>query len=511
MKVWLMYADKDFTLDDELPPYHRDLSTDLGLDTLWSQMARGDSFMFEVARHATLTILCDPAEIRYRQEILQDCLNHVLVVRELYGIAVEAIEREKREYFGLFRHSPTTILHRSLKVMQIFVELLKKLKKVSVDHNHQLVSPGFHRLFTMIDQDLNEEYFFHVDRQLHELQFRYGIRISAQLGKGNKGVDYVLHTSSEERQSWLRRLTHKPRSGYTIVIADRDDAGFRALAELQDRGTNLVANALAQAVDHILSFFLQMRTELAFYMGCINLSDALISKENPICLPEPLNSTPMHLTCQSLYDVSLALNLPDPITGNTIDADRKNLVMITGANQGGKSTFLRSVGLAQLMMQCGMFVPAETYRASVCRAIFTHYRREEDASMTHGKLEEELHRMSQLADHLTAHSWILFNESFAATNEREGAEIARQIVDALLEKQVTVFFVTHTYPLAHGYYDRGLAQALFLRAERKSDGTRTFRLIEREPLETSFGEDLYQQIFTNSAARHELKTVDNDG
>ena len=90
---------------------------------------------------------------------------------------------------------------------------------------------------------------------------------------------------------------------------------------------------------------------------------------------------------------------------------------------------------------------------------------------------------------------MLFNESFAATNEREGSEIARQIVRALLDKHIKVFFVTHLYELAHGFYDRGLTTALFLRAERQADGTRTFKLIEGEPLQTSYDEDLYDEIF----------------
>ncbi len=70
------------------------------------------------------------------------------------------------------------------------------------------------------------------------------------------------------------------------------------------------------------------------------------------------------------------------------------LVMITGANQGGKSTFLRSIGLAQLMMQCGMFVPAESLSSNVCDGIFINFKREEDATMKCGKLDEELSRMS---------------------------------------------------------------------------------------------------------------------
>ena len=54
--------------------------------------------------------------------------------------------------------------------------------------------------------------------------------------------------------------------------------------------------------------------------------------------------------------------------------------------------------------------------------------------MKSGKLDEELSRMSAIVDHITSHPMILFNESFAATNEREGSEIARQIVSALLEQ-----------------------------------------------------------------------------
>ena len=68
--------------------------------------------------------------------------------------------------------------------------------------------------------------------------------------------------------------------------------------------------------------------------------------------------------------------------------------MITGANQGGKSTFLRSVGVAQLMMQTGMFVAAQAFSADVRDHVFTHFKREEDAAMESGKLDEELARMS---------------------------------------------------------------------------------------------------------------------
>ncbi|HTU00671.1 MAG TPA: hypothetical protein VMG58_02600, partial [Candidatus Sulfotelmatobacter sp.] len=297
---------------------------------------------------------------------------------------------------------------------------------------------------------------------------------------------------------------HQPPA-YTYYLHPRDESGARALAELNERGINLVANALAQSTDHILSFFVMLRTELAFYIGCVNLQERLAQKGEPVCFPVPLVSGGHTHSLAGLYDVCLTLSMDGRVVGNEVDADDKDLIIITGANQGGKSTFLRSIGLSQLMMQCGMFVPATSFSANVCDAVVTHYKREEDPTMKSGKLDEELGRMSGIVDHLTSRSIVLFNESFAATNEREGSGIARQIVQALVERGIRVFFVTHLYEFAHGCRVRKVGRTLFLRAERKVDGTRTFKLVEGEPLETSYGEDLYQRVFmANSCTESKL-------
>jgi len=220
--------------------------------------------------------------------------------------------------------------------------------------------------------------------------------------------------------------------------------------------------------------------------------------EEPVSFPKPAyNGQQLH-SFKGLYDVCLALTRNQKVVGNDIVADNKNLVIITGANQGGKSTFLRSIGLSQMMMQCGMFVPADSFVANICDSLITHFKREEDITMKSGKLDEELSRMNIIIDNLTPDTILLFNESFAATNEREGSEIARQIISALVEKHLKVFFVTHLYEFAHGFYKRKMENFLFLLAERQIDTSRTFKLFEGEPLQTSFGEDLYNTIFAQS-------------
>ncbi len=115
--------------------------------------------------------------------------------------------------------------------------------------------------------------------------------------------------------------------------------------------------------------------------------------------------------------------------------------------------------------------------------------------MEMGKLDEELDRMSVIAGQITPGCLLLCNESFASTNEREGSEIARQVIRALTEAGIQIIFVTHLYDLAERYYVQHDPATLFLRAERQPDGRRTFRLPAGEPLPTSYGQDLYQQVF----------------
>jgi DNA mismatch repair ATPase MutS len=353
----------------------------------------------------------------------------------------------------------------------------------------------------MLRAELDDDYFTTIRYHLRQLKFQDGVLISGLLGEGNKGVGYVVRKEKVPEGGWMERLFSVRPPACSFQIHERDESGSRALGELRDRGINLVANALAQSVEHIVGFFTMLRTELAFYVGCLNLYGQLCAQDAPVCYPQPTAPHERVLSATGLYDVCLALKLAHRVVGNELAADEKGFVIITGANQGGKSTFLRSVGLSHAMMQCGMFVPAESFRANVCERIFTHYKREEDPTMESGKFDEELSRMSDIIDHIVPDSLVLFNESFAATNEREGSEIARQIVTALIERRIKVFFVTHQYEFARGLYARQLSDGLFLRAERQADGIRTFKIAQGQPLETSFGEDLYKAIFLAGETR----------
>ena len=449
-----MYPDRDFNLQRPLPWYAGALTQDVALDTLLHAMALEDPFLLDVGRKALFQGLAENRDtILYRQRVLQDCLKNPAVAREIYDIAVEAMERERKDDFS----------------MRMPAGMLRRLRTIADTQAERFESEGVSVFFAMLRDELSDPYFAVIQDHLEELAFRDGVLLSAG----------------------------PPADSFTIP--DGDESGARALSELKDRGLNVAAHALARSADHIVSVFNLLRTELAFYPGCLNLHGQLARIGAPVCFPSPEEPDRRGHSFRGLYDACLALTMGKAVVGNDADADRRDLVVITGANQGGKSTFLRSVGLAQLMMQCGLFVPAESFCSGLSDGVFTHYRREEDETMKSGKLDEERGRMSEIVDHLTTRPMVLFSESFAATNEREGSEIARQIVFALMEKRIPVFYVTHLFEFARDAYERNMEQTLFLRAERQADGGRTFRIVEGRPLHTSFGEDLYRGVFGTDA------------
>jgi len=210
-----MYRDRDAGLTQELPPGAANLTQDLELGALFQAMAAGDDFLFEMAQQAVLSPLPDPEAITYRQQVLADTIAQPAVAWEIYDIAVAAITRERRAFFGLLSNSPDSILFRSMQVLEMFTGMLKRLRAVADEHAASFRSEGFTRFFRMLTEELDDEYLQVVEGHLRELGFRRGTLISAGLGRGNKGTGYVLR---------------KPRDQLAEVrYADREQAGVQLL------------------------------------------------------------------------------------------------------------------------------------------------------------------------------------------------------------------------------------------------------------------------------------------
>ncbi|HZT53036.1 MAG TPA: hypothetical protein VE995_01495 [Gaiellaceae bacterium] len=493
MRVRLLHRDRDVDLEQSLRPNAETLLQDLGLDAVLAAMGGGDAYLWQLARHALLTGPESPAAIRYRQGVLADFLARPELARRLYALASEGVDARKAARFFWFRDTPDIQRQKALAMLELLVGLLERLRGLADEHAAAVASEGLREFFASLRNELDDAYLALLHTRLRELQFRDGVLLSARLGHACRGRDYALRRP--RGGGLLGRLTPELPRGLSFSVSPRDEHGQRALGELRDRGLAHVANALAQATDHILAFFRTLQAEAGFYVACLNLAERLATREVPIVLPEAAEADELALQARGLRDPSLALHAGSPVVGNDLDADGRRLLVVTGANEGGKSTFLRSLGVAQLMLEAGMFVTAEAFRGSVSSGVYTHFKREEDVGLRSGKLDEELRRMREIAQRIQPHGLLLCNESFASTNEAEGSEIARQVVQALVEDGVRVAYVTHMYELARGFHERRLPATLCLRAERRPDGSRTYRILPGPPQPTSYGVDSYRRVF----------------
>ena len=276
MKAHLLYEDRDFDFTAELPPGSADLIQDLELTTILNAMAAGDRFLFDVSARVLLTGLPDPGAVRYRQRVLADCLAEPEIIREMYRIAVAALQ-DRRGVWG-FRSSqnPTTILSGAVGQLDVLITRLQELRQVA-DGHAKFSSGGLAALFRALQRELDDAYFDTLASHLRQLRFRSGELMSAQLDRDNSGINYVLRSGSA-RRGWRERVGIEPRSSYSFTLPPRDEAGAQVLQDMTSRAVNLVANAAAQSADHVSSYFTMLRAELGFYVSCLNLADRLAAK-----------------------------------------------------------------------------------------------------------------------------------------------------------------------------------------------------------------------------------------
>ena len=486
MKVHLMLPENAQAPQNLLILARDALKADLELNTILDNISKGDKFIRGSCLSAFMAPLQDLKLVEYRHEVLADAISNPDVIRSLYDLCLEAEKKRKSTVHWMTNYYLSSTYSGAIQYLINFTETLQKLRQQADANLSKFRSVGFTSLFRDLREELPDSYLEKVRSQLTELSNQDGYLVSARLGSYLQGVDYVLH----RREKKLLNLDFMKAQTYKLT--DKDMAA-EDISARQDRAINQVTNALAQSAEHLSSFFDALRTELGFYVGCLNFMELMKGYGMPTCIPTLTENGIDSRSWVEMYDIALVFTKKSAVSGNELHSEHKMLYLITGANQGGKSTFLRSLGQAQLMAQSGMPVAAKEFTAPLRGSLYTHFKKEEDRYMKSGKLDEELERMSRIANNIRPGDMLFLNEAFAATNEREGSEIARQVTEALIQNRVEVFSVSHLHAYSTAF--KGRDEVQYLRAQRLEDGSRTFHILPGEPLETAFGEDLYKKIF----------------
>lgn len=484
---------------------------------LMQSVFEDDIFLEKTMEKIMMEPLETKQDIKFRQEIIKDCIANGAFIQELYKFAFDTMEDWKRlgrRVANSNNRDTGANLVSEIYVLRLFVERLSQLKTLVEKEEFEFHSEGLRKFVNRLQMDFSEPLETNLSKLLDDIAF-YIDTAQNETERTNKDKRFLNkskiimkcdirqglkfdHWEMVEIQTVKKKMKSKLVGRLLDTVAPEvpDDNIVGEIKQMEYQAVRYIMSYCDGFVARCKDFFEQLLFQTAFYMGAYRISEKLSEREIAYCYPIVADKN--RLCFEELKDIVMAVEQDVNPVGNSSDIMDKSLLIITGANQGGKSTFLRSIGVAQVMMQCGLFVGAKQYESEIYTSIFTHFTRREDSEMNSGRLDEELGRMSTIIDYLDEKSLVLLNESFATTTEQEGSVIAYDIISALKKAGVKVLMVTHLLSFAKKIYDKPHEDVEFLSAERLEDGRRTFKMIQHEPELTSFGLDLYDEIIAES-------------
>ncbi len=460
---------------------------DLGIDSIITGFTHNREQQNEIRKMLCL-LIHDPETIRYRQDILEDLLANPGLVERLEFLfpAMDTLAH----YTGRTDHQAVSLQEVIWRLgeLQIVIDCIQGLQDTFNSMGGKLNSQGLRILQDEIQKYINYPTYQHLVKKLPELltQVRAcaSITIGVNLDTSLRPVQAVLLSVNDERftdQSLIDKLFGLRREQAGIAplhsVPQRSVEGqyafpitpelgwavepmmvplFADLSKILQKTTAPIAERLRQYSEVQGRIFTTLRNDLVFYLGAVRFIRALQAHGLPVCRPEIVPADDRLCDVEDSYNASLALycirqgsDIPAVIIKNHINANPDGRIMIlTGPNQGGKTTYLQGVGLVQLLAQVGCYVPGTRARISPVDQIFTHFPIEEKPETEKGRFGEEAMRLGKIFEDITRHSLVLLNESLSSTSLGESLYLAQDVVRILRRIGARAIYSTHIYELA---------------------------------------------------------------
>lgn len=439
-----------------------------------------------------LTILClDTRVIRYRQEIIADLRCQPRLVEEFTKL-LPTVDALKRYSFESAKKMNTLheITYR-MGELQGIIDAFQGLGSIFEQAGDELTSQGLRNLRDETEKIRQNPDFQNLVQELPELLSRLrtcaSVTIGVNLDQYLRPVEATLLSVHEKKftsQSLFSQLFGTQGNEWEgiaqlHVVPKRIVDGpyglpvdpelgravdpmlvplFEDLAKVLEKTTQPIAKELKRYVDINSQLLVNLREELIFYLGALRFTKRMEAQGLPMCIPEI--TLPEERLCQveDSYNVNLALrsgveqadvNRHQTIVRNDIQIGPGGRVLIlTGPNQGGKTTYMLGIALLQVLGQVGLYVPGRWARLSPVDNIYTHFPIEEKPQADTGRFGDEAKRLSTIFHQLTRNSLVLLNESLASTSAGESLYLAQDVVSILRRIGCRAIYSTHMHELA---------------------------------------------------------------
>jgi len=279
----------------------------------------------------------------------------------------------------------------------------------------------------------------------------------------------------------------------------KDYSGLNKLGEIiQEYMEKKFIPAINKYIDQITEVT-RLLEPLDFYAGFTDYFGNLKIRGFDICRPTLLPMEERRMTVRNARNPLLIEAksdgrkiIPNDIVNNTDE----NMYIITGPNNGGKTTYVKTIGLIQLLSQEGLFVPAESADVSFLDGIYTHFISPDDITKGEGRYRNELRRIKEIFEKATPYSLVILDEPCGGTSYEEGQRQSLALLDGFHRLGSTTYFTTHMHLLTKEIDSGRYPAARNLSVECMYDGkeiTYTYRVLTGA-FGKSFGEEIAREL-----------------
>jgi len=462
-------------------------------------------------------LLSDPEAIHNRQQIFQD----FLAISELLPTMAEALHHLcdlsdlSRRIGGSASHNESLLY--SLTEISIFTETVSALHS-GCQWTSELKSPSLQTFWNTIRAIAEDPQYISLCAWLQSLEISLrnirsvtlGVNLNAQLDVQEVGI-VSINTEPFVSSSPFDRIFRKetPSAPFTClsVLGIRENGSllgsntlsinqefYTAMNDLLRRSLKDLRSHLQEGILASIRSLLALQEELAFLCQCAGYIRKLSDSHLSLVFPQAGEYTEIHALANPLL---LEKCRASAIVASDLSFRGQGCVyVLTGPNSGGKTVYTTAAGVAQILYQLGLPIPARSAVMRSYTTLVTHFVRETSRE-TESRLANEASRLKEVLDQVDRDTLLLLDETFSSTSAYDGLYLAEALMQYLLRTGCDCIYVTHLHGLSEriiALRQSGETRVQMLAAQAES-GRRTYKIVptEKNPLPTSMAEDIIRE------------------